>query len=347
MKKILIILLSYLLICCDRHPLYLPEDAQVNIVINIEANIDNLWNENWRQELKYNWDENKYGKIGYTRPKYISSIFFNNFIIHHSQDLQVNASTFIPISSQSIYDILLYNQTNTTHINQDYTIESSNEENLYYDSDFSTTYNTKQPGELFATYLGNIDFSKLKYDIIYTSKQTLLYHIDAILHPISYIYIIQFIIINDDNSPTIEAKDINQFSITNIANKKSLFTSNPIFTGTKQISSLDIKEGQLHGDSLIFASRITVMDLIPDKEISSWASHDHDINYLITLNVSTHNYGIISGSRNIRDQLLDNPHGGIITITINNSDLKQSGTSISGGFGINIDNWEEHIYDIR
>jgi hypothetical protein len=193
-------------------------------------------------------------------------------------------------------------------------------------------------------YLSN-DISDFD-EVIENGKLVYVYNIDEMLEPVSYIYIVQFIVINDDNSPIIEAKNIANFTISGISTKKNMFTNTPVYTGNKQISTFDIKPGQFHApDSLIFASRVTILDLLPDEVNSSWSSQI-DFLYYTNIDVETYNYGEVTGTKDITKQLRENPKGGVITVTILNSELKKDKPSGSNTFGIDLNEWEEHRYDV-
>ena len=171
-----------------------------------------------------------------------------------------------------------------------------------------------------------------------------IYNINATLEPISYIYLIQFIVINDDGTD-IEAKRIKNFSVSGISSKKDLRTGKTYYTSNKQIETSDIKEGQMINNDLVFCSRITMLGLLPIDEGSSWTTNENYL-YYTGIDVDTHNYGEVTGIKDITHQLRQNPHGGIITIKIFNSELKKTEQN-GGNFGINVKDWEkQHIIDI-
>ena len=122
-----------------------------------------------------------------------------------------------------------------------------------------------------------------------------------------------------------------------------MFTNEGVYTGKKQVKTTDIKPGQLHGDSLVFASRLTILGLLPDDE-SSWSTY-HNYLYYTGIDITTKSYGSISGIVDITQQLNNNPRGGIITIKLLNSDLKKTGTTETG-FGIDLDDWGKVVIDI-
>lgn len=354
LKKILTYFPFFLLLfACERKPLYLLGDAALRLNIQVEANIDVLWNEHWRDTLKYDWDEEKYGTIGYTVPNECNVIMFNNGNIVRESTIKRGKRQTIDAELNNTYDILIYSKENfwvdTYYEGGRYYIEApSSEISLNSKNEISTKYETvNQPGEVFAVGKKDIflsdDISEYE-EIIEDGKPIYVYNIDESLTPASYIYIVQFIVINDDNSPRIEARDIANFTISGISNKKNLFNNEAIYTGYKQIAAFDIKPGQERTDSLIFASRITIIDLLPDDKETSW---DSEIKYLYYTNIDidTYSYGEVTGTKNITKQLKDNPKGGIITVIILNSELKKGGETDSG-FGIDLSEWTEYRYNV-
>ena len=350
----MILLLIFSILACERKPLYLQGDVALKINVQVEANIDVFWKPAWRDSLKYNWDENLYGPIGYTIPVSSNVVIFNNGELISETTVQNGKRELIDVELNNTYDLLIYSKEyswiNTYYEGGRYYVETPSTESRATKNEISKEYDTvTQPGEIFATnkkkiYLSN-DISDFE-EVIENGKLVYVYNIDEMLEPVSYIYIIQFIIINDDNSPIIEAKDVANFTISGISTKKNMFTNTPVYTGNKQISTIDIKPGQFHGpDSLIFASRVTILDLLPDEVNSSWTSQI-DYLYYTNVDVETYNYGEVTGTKDITKQLRENPKGGVITVIILNSELKKQNPSGKNGFGIDLNEWKEHIFDV-
>ena len=355
-KKILIfILFGFLLLtACERKPLYLQGDAALKINVQVEADINAMWNVSWRDSLKYVWDENAYGPLFYTIPTTCNVVIFNGGKLLSETVVQTGKRELIDIELNNTYDLLIYSKdspwTETYYEGGRYYVETPSMKGRATKNEISKEYETvEQPGEVFAMnkkeiYLSD-DISDFE-EVYENGKLVYVYNIDEMLEPVSYIYIIQFIVINDDHSPIIEAKDIANFTISGISTKKNLFTNTPVYTGNKQISTFDIKPGQFHtADTLVFASRVTILDLLPDDENSSWSSQ-LDYLYYTNIDIDTYNYGEVTGTKDITKQLKENPKGGIITVTILNSELKRETHGGDGAFGIDLNEWKEHIFDV-
>lgn len=354
-KKILIFVLLLLsLFACERKPLYLQGDTALKINVQVEANINVLWKASWRDTLKYDWDESLYGPMFYTLPTTCNVVIFNKGNLLSETPIQTGKRELIDVELNNTYDLLIYSKeyhwTETYYEGGRYYVETPSMTGRATKNKISNEYETvNQPGEVFAMnkkeiYLSN-DISDFE-EVIENGKLIYVYNIDEMLEPVSYIYIVQFIVVNDDNSPIIEAKDIANFTISGISTKKNMFTNTPVYTGNKQISTFDIKPGQFHTpDSLVFASRVTILDLLPDEVNSSWSSQI-DYLYYTNIDVETYNYGEVTGTKDITKQLRENPKGGIITVIILNSELKKEDPTGNNGFGIDINEWQQHKYDV-
>lgn len=339
---------------CERKPLYLQGDTALKLNVQVQADINVMWKAGWRDSLKYNWDESIYGPLFYTLPQTCNVVIFNQGELLSETRIQTGKRELIDVELNNTYDLLIYSKefpwTETYYEGGRYYVETPSTEGRASKNKISQEYDTvEQPGEVFAMNKREIHLSNDLSDfeeVIENGKLVYVYNIDEMLEPVSYIYIIQFVVINDDNSPLIEARNIINFTVSGISTKKNMFTNTPVFTGNKQISTFDIKPGQLQGpDSLVFASRVTILDLLPDNINSSWTSQV-DYLYYTNIDVDTYNYGEVTGTKDITSQLRENPRGGVITVTILNSELKKETPSGGNGFGIDLSEWREHIYNV-
>lgn len=353
-KKVLIyILLFFSLIACERKPLYLQGDTALKINVQVQADISVLWRAGWQDTLRYNWDESLYEPLFYTLPTTCNVVIFKDGNIISETSVQTGKRELIDVELNNTYDLLIYSKeypwTKTYYEGGRYYVETPSTEGRATKNDISKEYDTvEQPGEVFAMNKKEIHLSNDLSDfeeVIENGKLVYVYNIDEQLEPVSYIYLIQFMVVNDDNSPYIEAKDIANFTVSGISTKKNMFTNKPVYTGNKQISTFDVKPGQMINDTLVFASRITILDLLPDEVSSSWTSQI-DYLYYTNIDVDTYDYGEVTGTKDITQQLRDNPKGGIINIIIYNSELKKEKPNGGNTFGIDLNEWKQHIFDV-
>lgn len=348
MRKFLFIVLLVLTACERRPLLHLPdisEKALVDVYVSVEADIDLLWNEGWRNELVYDWDELKYGKIGYSELKdSLTIVFLKDGKEALRTQIRAKQRTPVTIDAHTVYDVVIFN-VNDSVLEMDYSLMTRKVDD-FDNGNVGSMYDTHYgPGELFWARIEDLYVSGNYQDYrVETIDGRFVYVLDinSVIEPFSYIYIVQFIIINDDGTE-IEAKGISDFTISGVSTRKSIINGEPIDNGLCQVVTQDIKEGQVKGDSLIFASRMTLLD-IHQKNTSSWDEDENRLYYTI-LTIPTKNYGTVTGVVPITNQLKANPKGGIITVAIKNSDIKEAGRT-SGGFGVSITEWEEYINDI-
>lgn len=354
-KKVLIyILILFSITSCELKPLHLQGDTALKINVQVQADISVLWKAGWKDTLKYNWDENLYGPLFYTLPTSCNVIIFKDGRIINESKVQTGKRELIDVELDNTYDLLIYSKmfsrAQTYYDGGRYYVETTSTTGKASNNDISKQYETvDQPGEIFAMNKKQIHLSNDISDfeeVIENGKLVYVYNIDEQLEPVSYIYLIQFMVVNDDNSPYIEARDITNFTISGISTKKNMFTNKPVYTGNKQISTYDVKPGQMINDTLVFVSRVTILDLLPDDVNSSWTSQ-LDYLYYSNIDVDTYDYGEVTGTKDITQQLRENPKGGIINIIIYNSELKkEKPTEGSNSFGFDLNEWKQHIYDV-
>jgi len=351
-KKVLVFIVSLLLVfsACDKKPLYLQGDAAVTVNVQTQVSIEAYWNTNIQSTLRYDWDTTLYGPIGYSKVDNVDLVIFNNKKIIERKTLNTGKRQLIDIELGNTYDFLIFNKTENTedfYIDNKFLISTTTPgtksvvEDVYYDL-------TNQPGEIFCVYQKNVflsdDLSQYK-EVYDHDKLIYVYDINTELKPVSYIYLIQFIIVKDD-SLDIDVKGIPEYRITGVSSSKNLFTNTPVYTGKKEIRSTDIKPPQVVEDSLIFASKFTILNLGSDDEQSSWETPDNYI-YNCLINIETEKSGSFNGIVNITDQLKKQPQGGIITIRINSSTLRRKDQD-SGGINVDVEPWqEEEVQEIE
>lgn len=342
MEKILkIIIFILFLVSCDRKPLYLSESARINITISVKTNINDFWYTHDTQDLIYKWD----GIIGYSEPNCeFDIIFLINGIEVKRVSAYPNVRTPIDIEANTSYDVIIHNKTDNVY-EKEFTIHSLNED-CNINNNVSNEYITyKEPGEIFHTKVENMcvntDIEEHRIEYV-NGTPTYVMDFDFYVTPISYIYIIQFIIVNDDGTQ-IEAKEISDFTISGISTSKSLITLEQYNNQLSQVVTKDIKDGQYINSSLVFASRITLLGVNGDSN-GSWGNGENNFYYTI-VNIPTYNYGDVTGVVDITNQLKSSQKGGIITIRIKNSDLKK-GDKSGYGFGVTVQEWREYIQDI-
>ena len=111
-KKVLVFIVMALsfLNGCERKPLYLQGDTALKINVQVEANINVLWNVHWRDSLKYDWDESLYGPLFYTMPTHCNVVIFNDGKLLSETTVQTGKRELIDVELNNTYDLLIYSK---------------------------------------------------------------------------------------------------------------------------------------------------------------------------------------------------------------------------------------------
>ena len=330
MKKFLYaILLLTMILSCERKPLYLHEDVGVNIFVTAYASIDSIWGEHWRDSLVYQWDESEYGRIGYTIPEIVQCWLKDNDSICRKSDFTIGyTQNMCFLKMYTPYEMLLYNpeQTHVERMTTDEYIISSD----------------KQPGEVFNVYIPNICITEVNIsrESYINGVYTYIYDMNVCLKPITYIYILQFIIKDDIQNPEITGIDyIDINGLTDYADLK-LDVRRP-YRHTIMTTN-DIKPVQMRSGHNLYAARFTTFGPAEIEENGSWGIKRPD--NTINIHVSSRTLETAVISIDLTKKFIEKPNGGIITVYIDGTQLvdKQK----DGWWQIDLEEWNENIIDI-
>lgn len=346
MKKILVAFLVTAAVCsCYRKPLYLGEPVETDISVSANMSIETIWDTDWKTNLRYEWDEELYGPIGYvTDLESVTGDFYHinsekrDFSI--SNEFKIDTPTKINITLGRTYDALFYSDLKNN-------IHSDSPENIYFKVEtkgigskaitFDIDYPlVEQPDELFSGMKSRLFISPESTEKVHT--------IDVTVVPATYIYVFQLVFVDDDKSLPFITKNVESLSINGLARSKDLFTGKT-FTDKGKIYTTDIKPGQWEADSLRFVSRILTYGLPSDiAEGSSWEEQD-DAVCQIGIELRTVSGEIRQGAVDITQIMRKKNKGGVITIVLKNSTINTD-PSEGGGFDINIGEWDDIETDI-
>lgn len=346
MKKIIAAFLMTAAVCsCYRKPLYLGQPVETDITVSASLDIETLWDVDWKTNLRYDWDVEKYGPIGYvTDLESVTGDFYQinsekrDFSI--SNAFKIDTPTKINITLGRTYDALFYSDLKNN-------IHSDSPENKYFKVEtkgigskaitFDIDYPlVEQPDELFSGMKSRLFISPESTEKVHT--------IDVTVVPATYIYVFQLVFVDDDKSLPFITKNVESLSINGLARSKDLFTGKT-FTDKGKIYTTDIKPGQWEADSLRFVSRILTYGLPSDiAEGSSWEEQD-DAVCQIGIELRTVSGEIRQGAVDITQIMRKKNHGGVITIVLKNSTINTDPEE-GGGFDIGIGEWDDVYTDI-
>ncbi len=292
--------------------------------------LDLLWGEGWKTEWQYDWDssDTTYGLIGYSTPEIIKGTIYNldaNTGKRYSNffklfGLKDNSAT-LPAGGK--YDMLLYN-TDTENI----IFQASDDFESYtasVDTSHSSSSYMNVSGELLGAMVTGVDLSKPSTDSM---------EIDVELNPYSIIYLIQVVILNNDDDQEMQAIGASGITITGLSQGVDLFTRKT-FDKTILITTEDIKPLQNHANvrledgtvvenADILAARMLTWGLpgINPMEPTKYGSKAVVVNQnFIGIEVTLRNGRPYTVSYEITEQLRNKPAGGVLTVCIDWNDL--------------------------
>ncbi|MBR4593212.1 MAG: DUF5119 domain-containing protein [Bacteroidaceae bacterium] len=228
-----------------------------------------------------------------------------------------------------------------------------------------------QPDEFFGTLVGNILINEdpTTYHKEYDKDGNVIYvyKIEAPLKPYSFIYLIQIIIKNNSDEKGQRIKGVNGLTVTGLSQGVELF-SRKTLTNTISITTEEIKPMQPHtiddpdnpGNNInvdILATRILTWGLPGIDPISEWEkikdnpgtkAPELDKNYIGIGFTLRNGYSWNLTTDAITDQMHQKPTGGVITITVDASQIPQElldkqQTTTGGGFNATVEDWSNEV----
>lgn len=297
--------------------------------------LDLLWGENWKTEWQYDWDssDTTYGTLGYSTPEIIKGTIYNldaNTGKRYNSffklfGLKDNSAT-LPAGGK--YDMLLYNTDTENNI-----FQASDDFEKYTASTTITPFgfdsmgvaykHLDEPDELLGALVTGVDLSKPSTDSM---------EIDVELNPYSIIYLIQVVILNNDDDQEMQVIGASGITITGLSQGVDLFTRKT-FDKTILITTEDIKPLQNHANvrledgtvvenADILAARMLTWGLpgINPMEPTKYGSKAAVVNQnFIGIEVTLRNGRPYTVSYEITEQLRNKPAGGVLTVSV---DLK-------------------------
>lgn len=297
--------------------------------------LDLLWGEDWKTDWQYDWDssDTTYGTLGYSTPEIFKGTIYNldaNTGKRYSNffklfGLNENPAT---LPSGGKYDMLLYN-TDTENI----IFQASDDFEKYTASTTITPFgfdslgvaykHLDEPDELLGALVTGVDLSKPSTDSM---------EIDVELNPYSIIYLIQVVILNNDDDQEMQAIGASGITITGLSQGVDLFTRKT-FDKTILITTEDIKPLQNHANvrledgtvvdnaDIIAARMLTwglpgINPMEPVKDGSKAAVGNQNF---IGIDFTLRNGRPYTVPYEITEQLRNKPAGGVLTVSV---DLK-------------------------
>ena len=341
------------LVGCIEPPLHLPgqettiemevAQTELNLVWDNEIQLDHEWYYGW--DIK---DDSIWGGIAYPMPKsyevyrYYKGDDPNNK--HASVDMfTIDTNRFRRYFQFGYYDMLLYSNIESEDGTQVLVIKESG------DSVIATTTGTRgisrsildasradnnetplgmlnQPEIFFAAYSENVyispDLNDYQYDPV---ENIYIKHIEAELRPLVYIYLVQFVLLNNEDG---RIKGINgNTAISSMASATDVKTGHTSSTPSLVYFNTRMKENiMVEGKPCsVFGGKLTTFGLC-DNEPYNRSSSEYkggrgDLKNKVYFDLVWNNNKVKTYDADVTSQMQANSHGGVITVWIDCAQL--------------------------
>ena len=348
MRKLFFILLLLTTTSCFRRELREIEDTAIITKMHNSRRAMS-YSDSGNETTVYLWNEDELGKIWYTKPDTADCFIFCDKKLYDKDVYVFGEYRDITVDLSKQYDFLFVTRSHNTKY--DY----SGEENYF--KAFSTMPLTKsftytneyevipQCDEIFGVYRKNLFaeiLSKDYYIEYIDGVLTKIYEEDIELTPLSYIYIIQVIIYNDDKVVPMTISSCEYLGVSGLAKTKELFSRKT----TNERGVIEIKEVnpmQHYPDFSVVADRFVTFGLVSDYE-SSWSdvTKEYELGLIFKRNDGTE----ITGRVDISPYMREKPEGGLITIVLYNSKINHNTEGSGDGFNLDLNEWSSENIEL-
>lgn len=335
-----------LLVGCEREPelhLFDGADLEVNFP-SVSLELNTYWNYklvyginyDWEAEWYYGWDERDrqtFGELGYVEPTVFQLRRYYTGDTNHGRHLSAQVDTvqgksFLGKYNWGFWDILVWNDIHTIdgvqNLNFDepaslgpvtawtnQTMRSSRYSHKYQRSFY-------QPEPLFAAYEEGIEISRdLKGFELDTVRNIYVKKLNMLLHPLTYIYLTQVILHNNNN----KVMDVD--GVANLSGMARSTVLNTGVTGSDEITvdyNVLFKKGcNMNGESVdIVGGRLVTFGMCNFNPNQVTRAEDvpatgrHFIDVTMTFNNGTDSTFVFDVTRQVRQRY----KGGVITVEL-------------------------------
>lgn len=362
------------LVGCIEPPLHLPgqeigvevqvSQTEMNIVWDNEVQLNHEWYYGW--DIK---DDSIWGGLDYPIPtSYEVYRYYKGDDIHNkhtSVDMfTINTNRFRRYFQFGYYDMLLYSNIDSKDGTQVLLIKEDG------DSVIATTSGTRgiarsileasrsngdetplgilnQPEIFYGAYSENVyispDLSDYEYDPV---ENIYIKHLEAELHPLVYIYLVQFVLLNNDDG---RIKGINgntaissMASSTNVNTGHTGNTPSLVYFNTRMKQNIEV-EGKLCD---VFGGKLTTFGLCDNEPYyrsgAEYKGGRANLKNMVYYDLVWNNNQVKTYEADVTSQMQANSHGGVITVWIDCSKLEKPQNEEEGGGSLFIPTVEDY-----
>ena len=353
---IYIILFSILgLTSCIEPPLHLPGQNIEVPLPQVETELEIIWDHevNLSSEWYYGWDlkdDSIWGGLGYPTPtRYEVRRYYkgnNMYAKHDKMDaFTTNTSRFRRYFQFGYYDMLFYSdidsEDGTQVLVMNETLDSIVatttgtrgisrsiiEKSYANDNDKSSAIGLlNQPEIFYGAYPQNIFISSNLADYEYDPEENIyIKHLEANLHPLVYIYLVQFILYNNEDG---KIKGINGnaalSSMASSTNVNTGHTSNRpalVYFNTRMKKNIIVKGRR----SDVIGGKLTTFGLCDNEPFTRSGAHyvgsRYNLKNFLYYDLIWKDGQVKTYEFDVTDQCMEQAHGGILTVWIDVSKL--------------------------
>ena len=337
---------------CIEPPLHLPgqelavdlqvAQTELNMVWDSDVKLDAEWYYGWDQK-----DDSIWGGIAYPKPSTYEVYRYykgdSPLAKHSDVDVfTIDTNRFRRYFQFGYYDMLFYSNIDSEDGTQVLVIKESG------DSVIATTTGTRglsrnilnasrgegdaplgmlnQPEIFYGAYSENVyispDLKDYEYDPV---ENVYIKHLEAELRPLVYIYLVQFILTNNEDG---RIKGINgNAAISSMASATSVNTGHTSSTPTLVYFNTRMKENiNVEGKLCdVFGGKLTTFGLCDNEPYtrsgSSYAGTRSNLNNIVYYDLVWNNNQVKTYQADVTSQMQAQAHGGVITVWIDCSKL--------------------------
>lgn len=379
---IYILAVMFGLASCIEPPLNLPgqelavelqvAQTELNLVWDSEVQLDHEWYYGW--DVK---DDSIWGGLDYPEPTTYEVYRYykgdDPMGLHLGADVfTIDTNLFRRYFQFGYYDMLLYSNIDSEDGTQVVVIKEQG------DSVIATTTGTRglsrsildatrndnddtpigilnQPEIFYAAYSENVYISPDLDDYEYNPEEDVyIKHIEAELRPLVYIYLVQFILTNNDDH---RIRGINgNAAISSMAASTNLKTghtgNSPTFVYFNTRMKEDVMVDGKRCD--VFGGKLTTFGLCDNAPYTRSGAHysgtRSNLNNIVYYDMVWNNGQTVTYQADVTEQMQSQAHGGIITVTVDCSQLTPPQDEPSGGgsmFIPTIEDYDEVQWEIE
>ncbi len=355
-SRVLAVIVSLQCCACIQPPLHLPgqeiltEFPTVDTQLSIVWNISTDWTTNWY----YGWDETDtslWGDIGYSKPSNFQVRRYYTGDDPQAEHSEVDAfsirgTNFRRFFAFGYYDLLLWSDidspdgtqvlviteepnsvtaTTTGTRGLSRAVTSLNSPAKPTEEDSGVIGLKNQPEIFFSAYPEDIYISRDLKDYEYDPVENVyIKRLDAELHPLVYIYLVQLVLVNNDG----RVKGINgNAAISSMASGTDLYTGHTnnvpsvIYFNTRLKRDMKVNDTPCE----IIGGKLTTFglcDMEPyTRQGSEYTGSRGSLHNNLFFDLVFSNDGVKTFSIDVTDQCQSQSHGGVITVYIDCSTL--------------------------